>query len=90
MSDQFKKVRPLNRVSPRQHKDWNLQCRDLVDQMFALVRAQFHGATFRLSGCAAVYTGEVACLGHFPDGDEWPFIEVGRVDLRVHELMRQR
>ena len=89
MSDQFKKIRPFNRVASRQHKDRNLQGRDLVDQMFALIRAQFHGAAVRLSGCAAVHTGEVACLGHFPDGDEWPFVEVGRVDLRVHESMRQ-
>jgi len=27
---------------------------------------------------------KVACLGHFPDGDEWAFVEVGGVDLRVH------
>jgi hypothetical protein len=33
-------------------------------------------------------TGKVACLGYFPDGDEWPFVEVNRVDLRVHEPMK--
>ena len=90
MTDQFEKIGPLNRVASRQHKHWNLQGRDLVDQMFALIRAQFHGIAVRLGGCAAMYTGEIASLGHFPDGDEWPFVEVGRVDLRVHEPIRQR
>ena len=90
MADQFKKIGSLNRVASRQHKDRNLQGRDLVDQMFALIRAEFHGAAIRLGGCAAVHTGQVAGLGHFPDGDEWPFVEVDRVDLRVHEPMRQR
>jgi len=37
-----------------------------------------------------VDTSEVARLGHFPDGDEWPFVKVDRVDLRVHALMRPR
>ena len=51
--------------------------------------AEFRGAAVRLGGCAAVHAGEVAGLGDFPDGDEWPFIEVGRVDLRVHEPMKR-
>jgi hypothetical protein len=33
--------------------------------------------------------GEVARLSDFPNGDEWTFIEIDRVDLRVHESMRQ-
>lgn len=89
MADQFKKVRSLNWVAPSQHENWNLQRRDLFDQLFALIRTEFHGTPGRLGGSAAMYAGEVACLGHFPDGDEWPFVEVDRVDLRVHELIRQ-
>jgi hypothetical protein len=89
MSDKFKKVRPFDWVASRQHKDRDLQACDLFDQMLALVCAEFHGAAVRLGGCATVHTGEVACLGHFPYGDEWSFVEVCRVDLRVHEPMRQ-
>ncbi len=89
MSNEFKKVGPFNRVTSRQHKYRNVHGRDLVDQIFALIRGQFHGATVRLSGCATVHTGEITCLGHLPDCNEGTFIEVGRVDLRVHEPMRQ-
>jgi hypothetical protein len=58
--------------------------------MLALIRAQFHGTAIWLGRRAAVDTGKIACLGHFPDGDERPFVEVGGVDLRVHEPMRIR
>ena len=33
--------------------------------------------------------GEVTGLSHFPDGDEGAFVEIDRVDLRVHRSMRQ-
>ena len=89
MADQLEKIGPLNRVASCQHKDWNLQGRDLVDQMLTLVRAEFHGIAVRLGGCAAMHTGQIASLSHFPDGNEWPFVEVDRVDLRVHEPIRQ-
>jgi len=89
MADELEKIRSLNWVAPCQHEDWNLQGRDLVDEMFALIRAQLHGVAVRLGGCAAVHTGQIAGLSHFPNGDEWPFVKVDRVDLRVHELIRQ-
>jgi hypothetical protein len=79
----------LNRIASSQHKDWNLQDRDLVDQTFALIRAQLHGIAVRLGGCATVHTGQITGLSHFPDGDEWLFVKVDRVDLRVHESIRQ-
>jgi len=89
MANQLEKVGSLNRVASCQHKDWDLQGRDLVDQVFTLIYAQLHGIPIRLGGCAAVYTGQIAGLSHFPDGDEWPFVKVDRVDLRVHESIRQ-
>ena len=90
MRDQFEKVGPLNGVATRQHKDRDLQGCDFIDQMFALIRAQLHGTAVWLSGCAAMDARKVACLGHFPDGDEWPFVEVGGVDLRVHATYETR
>ncbi len=90
VADQFEKVGPLNRVASCQYEDWNLQSRDLVDQLFTLIRAEFHRIAVRLGRCAAVHAGEIACLGHFPDGDERPFIEVSCVDLRVHEPISAR
>jgi hypothetical protein len=57
--------------------------------MFTLIGAQLQRIAVWLCGCAAVDAGEIACLGHFPDGNEWPFVEVGRVDLRIHEPIRQ-
>jgi hypothetical protein len=57
--------------------------------MFTLICAEFHGVSIRLGGSAAMHAGQVAGLSYFPDGDEWPFVEVDRVDLRVHELIRQ-
>ncbi len=90
MTDQLEKVRPFNWVASRQHENWNLQGGDLVDQLFAFIGAEFHGVPIGLRRSAAMDAGKVACLGHFPDGDEWPFVKVDRVDLGVHELIRQR
>ena len=89
MADELEKIGSLNRVASCQHKDWNLQGRDLVDQMFTLIRAQLHGIAVRLGGCAAVHTGQIAGLSHFPDGDEWAVVKVDRVDLRGHDPIRQ-
>src|SRR6185437_6286454 len=58
--------------------------------MLALIRGQFQGTAIWLGRCAAVDTGEIVSLRHFPDGDERTFVEVGGVDLRVHEPMRMR
>ena len=89
MGDQFEEVRPFNWVASRQHEDWNLQLRNFVDQVFALLCAELHRISIRLSGCAAVHTREITGLSHFPDGDEWLFVKIDRLDLPVHELMRQ-
>lgn len=37
-----------------------------------------------------MHTGEVAGLSYLPDDDEWTFIEINRIDLRVHEPIRLR
>jgi len=37
-----------------------------------------------------VYASKVAGLGHFPDGNEGTFIEIDRIDLRIHVLIRLR
>jgi hypothetical protein len=50
-----------------EHKDWNLQGRDLVDQMLTLLRAEFYRVTFRLSGSTAMDTCEIAGLRNLPD-----------------------
>jgi hypothetical protein len=52
--------------------------------MFALFRTEFHWIAIRLRGRAAMDAGKVAGLSDFPNGDEWTFIEIDRVDLRVH------
>ena len=89
MVDQVKKIRPLDRVSSCQHKDWYLQGRNLIYEMFAFISAKFKWISIRLGGSAAMHTREVASLGHFPDGDEWTFVEVDGVDLRIHRFIRQ-
>lgn len=88
MANQFEEIRPLYRIAAGQNEDWNFQGRDLIDQMFALIGAQFQRIAIRLRRCAAVNASQIACLGHFPDGNEGPFVEIGCVDLRVHGLMR--
>jgi hypothetical protein len=57
--------------------------------MFTFVCTEFKWVSIRLGRSAAMHTREVASLGHFPDGDEWAFVKVDGVDLRVHELIRQ-
>ncbi len=37
-----------------------------------------------------MHTGEVAGLSYLPDGDEWTFIEINRIDSRVHGSIRLR
>lgn len=88
MANQIEEIRPLDRIPAGQHKGRDFERRDLVDQMFAFIGAQFQRIAIRLRGCAAVDASEIARLGYFPDGNEWPFVEVRRVDLRVHVSMK--
>jgi len=88
MANQFEEIRPLDRIAAGQHKDRDFERRDLVNQTLAFFGAQFQRIAVRLCGCAAVDAGEIACLGYFPDRNEWPFVEVDRVDLRIHESIR--
>lgn len=88
MAGQLEQVRALDWIASRQHKDRNLHRRNLIDKRLAFVRTEFHGMTFRLGRSAAMDTGQIAGLSHLPDGDEWPLVEVDRVDLRVHESTR--
>ena len=37
-----------------------------------------------------MYTGEIASLRHLPDGNERLLVEIDRVDLRIHDLIRLR
>jgi hypothetical protein len=85
---QLEQIWPFDRVASREHKNWNLQGRNLIDQALALSGAEFHWVAIRLGGGAAMHTRQVAGLCHFPDGNEWAFVEVDRIDLRVHGLMR--
>jgi len=89
MADQVKKIRPLDRVPSCQHEDRYLQGRNLIYEMFAFIGTEFEWISIRLGGSAAMHTREVASLGHFPDGDEWAFVEVDGVDLRIHRFIRQ-
>ncbi len=59
---------------PREHKDRNLHGGNLIDQMFALVRAELQRIAIWLCGSAAMHTREVTGLRHFPDGNEWALI----------------
>jgi hypothetical protein len=88
MADQLERIGPFDRVASREHKNWNLQGRNLIDQVLALSGAEFHGVIVRLGGGAAMHTRQVTGLRHFPDGEEWEFVEINRIDLRVHGLMR--
>src|ERR1035441_3621717 len=89
MTDQLKQIRPLYRVPSGKYKDGNPQSSDLVDQLFAFIRAEFHGVPVRLCGGATVHAGQVAGLSYFPNGDERAFVKIDCIDLRVHESIRQ-
>jgi hypothetical protein len=84
VADQLEEVRAFDWVTPSQHKNGDLQSRNLIDQMFTLFRTEFHWIAIRLRRRAAMDAGEVAGLSDFPNGDEWTFIKIDRVDLRVH------
>ena len=90
MADQLEQVWPLDPVASRKHKRWSLQRCDLVNLILSLIGAEFHGMPIWLCRGAAMDTGEVAGLGHFPDGDEGSFVEINRIDLRVHGPIRLR
>jgi hypothetical protein len=84
MTDQLKQIGALDWVTASQYKNGGPQSRNLIDQMFTLFRTEFHWIAIRLRGRAAMDAGKVAGLSDFPNGDEWTFIEIDRVDLRVH------
>ena len=89
MADQLEQIGPFDRVASREHKNWNLQGRNLIDQVLALSGAEFHGVIVRLGGGAAMHTRQVTGLRHFPDGEEWEFVEFNRIDLRIHSPIRR-
>lgn len=89
MADQLKQIGPLDWVTSSQDENGDLQSRNLIDQMSAFICAEFQWIAIRLSRGAAMDAGEVTGLSHFPDGDEGAFVEIDRVDLRVHRSMRQ-
>jgi hypothetical protein len=89
MTDQLKQIGAFDWVTPSQHKNGDPQSGNLIDQMFPLFRTEFHWIAIRLRRGSAMDAGEVARLSDFPNGDEWTFIEIDRVDLLVHESMRQ-
>jgi hypothetical protein len=89
MADQLEQIGPFDRIASREHKNWNLQGRDLINQALALSGAEFHGVAIRLGGGAAMHTRQVTGLRHFPDGNERAFVEIDRIDLRVHDPMRR-
>ncbi len=41
MSDQLKQIRPLDGIATREHKDWNLHRGNLIDELLALILAEF-------------------------------------------------
>jgi hypothetical protein len=90
MADQLEQIWPFDWVASREHKNWNLQGCNLIDQALALICAEFHWVAIGLRGGAAMHTRQIAGLRHFPDGNERAFVEINRIDLRVHDLMRLR
>ena len=81
MSDQLEQVRPFDGVASCEHENWNLQDRNLIDQVLAFVRAEFHWVAIRLGGGSTMHTRHVAGLRHFPNGNERALIEIDRIDL---------
>jgi hypothetical protein len=86
--DEFKKVRPFDRVAARKHEDGHVHSRNLIDQVLTLVGGQLHRVAQRLRGRPAVHAGEVASLSHFPDGQKRPLVEIDGLNLRVHDSMK--
>jgi hypothetical protein len=62
MADHFEEIGALDWVSSRQNENGNLQDRNLVDQMFTLICAEFHGVPVRLRRSAAMDAGKIAGL----------------------------
>lgn len=94
MSDQFEQVRTLDGITARENKHRDSHSGDLIDQAFALFRREFLRVSIRLCGRAAVNTGQVTRLSHFPDSKEGPLVEVDGADLflglRVHTSIETR
>jgi hypothetical protein len=75
MTNQFKEIRPLQRIASGEHKDRNLQVGNLVNQMLPFCSGEFHRMAIWLRGSAAMNTSQIAGLRDFPDRDEWTFVE---------------
>src|ERR1035437_9157122 len=88
MTDQFKEIRPLQRIAPGEHKDRNLQVGNLVNQMLPFCSGEFHRMAVRLRGGAAMNPSQTAGLRHLPDSNEWAFVEIDRMDERIHDPMK--
>jgi hypothetical protein len=73
------------RIAPGEHEDRHAHGGDLLDQILAFRRSQFHRMPVGLGRCAAMHAGQIAGLGHLPDGDERPLVEVDRVQSQVHD-----
>jgi hypothetical protein len=90
MADQVEQIRALDWIATGEHKDRDLHGRYLINQMLSLICAEFHWVTLRLRRGAAMHARQIARLCHFPNGNEWVHVEIDRIDLRVHSLMRPR
>ena len=89
VADQLEQIGPLDGVASCEHENRDLQSFNLIDQVLALICAEFHWVAIRLCGGAAMHTCQIAGLRHFPDGDEWTLVKVDRIDLRVHGPIRR-
>ena len=76
VADQVEQVGPLERVAAGEHHQGLAERADLVQQAIALFGGQFAGAAFRLRRGAAMYAGQVAGLGGFPDHQHRGLVEV--------------
>src|ERR1035437_7153118 len=88
MTDQFKEIGPLQRIASSEHKDRNLQVGNLVNQMLPFCSGEFHRMAIRLRVSAAMNTSQIAGLRDLPDRNEWAFVEIDRIDERIHDAMK--
>ena len=76
VADQVVEVGPLERIAAGEHHQGLAEGADLVEQAIALLGRQFFRVALGLGRGAAMYAGEVAGLGHFPDHQHRGLIEV--------------
>ena len=88
MTDQLKEIGPLQRIASGEHKDRNLQVGNLVNQMLPFCSGEFHRMAIRLRGSAAMNTSQIAGLRDLPDRNKWAFVEIDRIDERIHDPMK--